>query len=275
MPIVRAVQYHKGIGDWGLVDLYHPTFEGEKPDFRPLILYFHGGGLESGSRENDLEPSFEILMADGVGIASFDYRLYQFEDDEKGERHLKPDSPRYPDFIEDAAEAVSWVLEQEDLRQRYTHFYISGSSAGAYLSLMLCFHPDYLEHHGIDSRDVDGYLFDAGQTTVHFNVLRERGQDPDGNVLDEAAPLEGVHAGWIGDRDKARLPRLCITWAEHDIPGRPQQNRRLVEKLRALGYPEERIFAVEYKGYEHCAYNGDPEVMVPLFMRLFDGALKL
>ena len=92
-----------------MLDLYLP--EG-KDEFLTMI-YFHGGGLElyTGGLENDPNvPSdysgskmdsakfLPAICADqGIAIATVDYRLY-------------PDA-KFPDFIEDVAEATAWVME--------------------------------------------------------------------------------------------------------------------------------------------------------------------
>ena len=55
--------------------------------------------------------------------------------------------------------------------------------------MMLCFDKKYLSLHGIDSDSVKGYIFDAGQVTSHFNVLKEKGKDPRSVIVDKTAPL--------------------------------------------------------------------------------------
>ena len=47
----------------------------------------------------------------------------------------------------------------------------------------------YFHTYGIDIRKISAFVFDAGQPTTHFNVLRERGMDSRRCIIDDAAPL--------------------------------------------------------------------------------------
>ena len=66
--------------------------------------------------------------------------------------------------------AVEMCIRDRGLTE---NLYVGGSSAGAYIAMMLCFDPAYLKPYGVSN--IQGYLFDAGQPTVHFRVLKERG----------------------------------------------------------------------------------------------------
>ncbi len=90
----------------------------------PVFVYFHGGGLENGSRRDCL-PMDSYLVAHGVAVAEAEYRMYP--------------TAHYPDFVEDAAAAVAWVREHISEYGHATGIFVGGSSAGGYLSMMLCF----------------------------------------------------------------------------------------------------------------------------------------
>ena len=161
----------------------------EREEF-DLFVYFHGGGLESGNKT--MHPSFsEYLTANGVAVVSADYRMYP--------------TAKYPEFIDDAARCVAYVKEHVSEWGRCEGIYVGGSSAGGYLSQMLCFDESYLGAYGVCVFDIAGFLHDAGQPTTHFNVLRERGMDTRRIVVDEAAPLY-----FVGCREK-NPPMLFIT----------------------------------------------------------------
>ena len=69
------------------------------PDGEPtaLLLYFHGGGFVEGSRDLTPMTHFAEDMTDaGIAVASVEYRMYP--------------SAKYPDFIEDAAEAMGATI---------------------------------------------------------------------------------------------------------------------------------------------------------------------
>ena len=85
------------------LDLYMP--ENEKPK---LFIYMHGGGLTSGSRDAGIR--FDMLVSDGIAVASLDYRMY-------------PDA-KFPDFIEDCARAVTFL--KTELDGKISGIYVGG-----------------------------------------------------------------------------------------------------------------------------------------------------
>jgi acetyl esterase/lipase len=101
---------------------------------------------------------------------------------------MYPDA-KYPDFIYDAAEAVAWTNKNMTDLFGCKNLYVGGSSAGGYLSMMLCFDKKYLASVGLDNSVIVGYLHDAGQPTAHFNVLKHSGIDRRRIIVDESAPL--------------------------------------------------------------------------------------
>ena len=212
---------------------YYPC---EDPASSPLFVFFHGGGLEAGDRGNGSDPVFTELARRGISVASAEYRLYP--------------AAKFPDYIEDAALAVSWCRENLG----HSVLTVGGSSAGGYLSMMLAMDVRYLAAYGIraqDKADVAGYFCDSGQPTVHFNILRERGLDTRLIRVDEAAPV--YFAGPVSDPE--RLPVIALTVADGDMINRPEQNRLMARTLTHFGWPEECVRFTEMKGYGHTGYN--------------------
>lgn len=202
----------------------------------PLLIWFHGGGLESGIHT----PSAEIVdfaQTYGIAVASCGYRMY-------------PEA-KYPDFVDDAARAVAHLLKDARADLAFSSVWVGGSSAGAYLAMMLCFDKNRLASLGVDNSRISGWIFDAAQPTTHYNILRERGEDTGRVVIDEAAPLYYVH-GELSEA--ARRPMLFIG-AENDIPGRNEQNALLRATLLAHGYPEANMESVIMPGYGHTEYD--------------------
>lgn len=142
-----------------LLDLYLP----EGKNF-PTLVYFHGGGLEGGDKQG--HPFIPYLASRGIAVVSANYRMY-------------PEA-RYPDFVQDAADAVAWTVRNVGSYGGDGRVFVGGSSAGGYLSMMLCFAEQYLGVHDIAPCRIAGWIFDAGQPTTHFRVLQERGPTPDG-----------------------------------------------------------------------------------------------
>lgn len=226
------------------LDLYMP--ENEKPK---LFIYMHGGGLTSGSRDAGIR--FDTLVSDGIAAASLDYRMY-------------PDA-KFPDFIEDCARAVAFL--KTELDGKISGIYVGGSSAGAYLSMMLLFDKHYLGAYGIDPFDINGWVLDAGQPTVHFNVLAERGLDPRLVRIDEAAPLWFVDEKLVPENRK--VPDVLIISSEHDMECRLEQLRLLEATMKHFGWQEDRLRFRYMEGYSHCSYIGEP-----VFAELIESIVK-
>ncbi len=205
----------------------------------PLFIYFHGGGLEAGDKDVFREHA-ELLASRGIASASVNYRMYP--------------SARFPDYLVDAASAVAFLKEKADDFGGFTRYYLGGSSAGGYISMMLYFDRSYLGAHGIDPDDLAGYVFDAGQPTTHFNVLRERGIDTRAIRVDEASPLFFIDSPVEDPLNKADL--LFIA-ADNDMPGRLEQHYVMLRTLYAFGYSPAKVTFRRMSGYNHCGYSGE------------------
>jgi len=193
-----------------------------------VFLYFHGGGLEAGDK-GDQTLLFDDLTRHGIAVFSANYRMYP-------EAH-------YPAFVEDAAAAAVWVLRHGKEHGAEGPVFVGGSSAGGYLSMVLCFDAGRLGALGCSPLDFAGFLHDAGQPTCHYNVLRERGVDPRRVLLDESAPL--YHVGTA-----EALPPVRVIVSDDDMPGRYEQTMLLLRTLKEFG--TEVPCTVMHGG--HCAY---------------------
>jgi len=96
---------------------------------------------------------------------------------------------------------------------------VAGQSAGAWIALMLCLNPRYLNALNLSPLDISGWIIDSAQTTSHFNVIkRERGENPLLQRIDEYAPLYYVD-------ENTRFTRMLLMFYREDMPCRPEQNR--------------------------------------------------
>lgn len=229
--IIKDIIYKEGIGDAGRLDLYVP--EGES--CTALLIYFHGGGLEGGDKEDD-GGIYTQLASKGIAVASANYRMY-------------PDA-EYPQYIEDAAGAVAWSLRHAGEWIRYGTVLTGGISAGAYLSMMLHFAPRFLRKYEIEEEQIGGYIFDAGQPTVHYNILRERGIDTKAVRVDEAAPIYYLE----GENVRRKKRPFLVLVSDSDIPGRRRQNELLIDTMKTHGYEEAWIDYRVMEGYQHVEY---------------------
>lgn len=161
-----------------VLDVYYPK---GKRDVA-TIVWFHGGGLTGGQKYIP-----EALKDQGMCIVAVNYRLY----------------PRVkaPVYIEDAASAVAWVFAHIE---RYggspSRIFISGHSAGGYLTSMLGLDKRWLAAHGIDANQIAGLIPLSGHTITHFTVRDERNIPGTQPVIDDLAPLYHV---------RADAPRYC------------------------------------------------------------------
>ena len=168
MKIIRDIPYCEPYHAEEL-DLYLPDAEIES-----VFVYFHGGGLSHGDKKS-AQRFASYLTERKIAVVSANYRMYP--------------NAKYPDFIYDAAAAVKWTKENLMETVKSGKIFVGGSSAGGYLSMMLCFDKKYLESVGLSNADIAGYFHDAGQPTAHFRVLVERGIDDRRIIVDESAPI--------------------------------------------------------------------------------------
>lgn len=221
MKSIYSVEYKKDL----VFDLHLP--EGNNFD---LFVYFHGGGLEKGSRRG-VEVFAEPLAERGIAVASVEYRMY-------------PDA-KFPEFIEDCAESVRFLRDYVGQYGNCRRIFVGGSSAGGYLSMMLCFDKRYFEAVGMKPTDIAGYIHDAGQPTAHFNVLKMEGEDSRRVIVDERAPMYFV------GMDKEYSPMLFIV-SDEDMFARYEQTLLMVKTLEHFGHKENVYLSLQHS--KHCKY---------------------
>ncbi len=207
------------------LDLYYPI---GKDDYAVLV-WFHGGGLEEGSK--DLP---EGLRNGGYAIATVNYRLYG-----KG--------AKCPDYTNDAAEAVAWVAKNiAEYGGDPSKIFIGGHSAGGYLALMLALDKSYLAKFGYDADKIVKAYPVSGQTLTHYTIRKERGLPFNTPLIDNMAPCNHVR--------KEGAPLVLFTGQRDlEMMGRYEENALLAAVLKALGHPVELF---EYEGKNHGSCMG-------------------
>ena len=221
MKSIYDIKYKNGL----CLDIHLP--EGEEYD---LFVYFHGGGLVKGKR-GGVEVFAQALAKRGIATASVEYRLMP--------------SAEFPDFIEDSADAIRWLVDHAQDYGRLNRIFVGGSSAGGYISMMLCFDERYLARVGMKPTDIAAYIHDAGQPTAHYNVLKSRGIDPKRVIVDEIAPLY-----FVGMAEKYS-PMLFIV-SDNDMVGRYEQTKLMVKTLCHFGHGD--VVSLRVMNGKHCEY---------------------
>jgi len=213
-----------------VLDIYYP----KNLKNAATIVWFHGGGLEGGNKEIP-----EALKNTGACIVGIGYRLYP-----------KVKAPKY---IEDAAAAVAWVFKNIDqYGGRPGLIFVSGHSAGGYLTLMLGLDKKWLGFYGIDANRIAGLIPFSPQCITHFTVRKERGIADTQPIIDDLAPLFHVRAD--------APPLLLITGdRELEMLGRYEENAYLMRMMKIAGHKQTKLY--ELDGFSH---GNMPEPAFPL-----------
>jgi len=227
------IEYHAGGGNSRSLDLYLPEGSGF-----PVFVFFHGGGIERGDKAGEACATVlpEYFTSKGIAFASANYRMYP--------------AARYPDYVLDAAEAVAWVRNNICDYGGDGRVIVGGSSAGGYLSMMLCYDKSFLGKWGIEPHGITAFVHDAGQPTTHFNIVKlEYGLDRRRVIVDEKAPL--YHIGEAAEY----APQLFFV-SDNDIGNRYEQTVLIIGTLKDLGYDMDRVELRYMEGYSHTRYLG-------------------
>ena len=225
------------------LDVYHP----KHIKHFPTVVWFHGGGLKAGNRKVP-----EELREKGIAVVAVNYRL-----------HPKVKSPAY---IADAAAAVAWTFRNiEKYGGSSKRIYVSGHSAGGYLTSMVGLDKRWLATHKIDPNAIAGLIPYSGHTITHFTVRKERGIDGKQPILDDMAPLFHVR--------KDASPLLLITGdRELELLGRYEENAYLWRMMQVVEHPDTKI--MELDGYNHGQMAKPAHPLLLRFIKRIEKTIK-
>ncbi len=184
-----------------------------KEGAQKTVVYIHGGGLDSGDKR-DAAAFLSALQEAGYSVISVNYRLYP--------------QAVFPEYIKDCAAALRFVSENAGKFGYAKNFAVIGSSAGAYILLMLLFDEKYLSEYGVSRDDFAAFLVDSAQPTTHFRVLEERGIERNAIRIDDASPLFFL-------KKCKTFPKLTIVTYEDDMFCRKEQNMMFSKALESYG----------------------------------------
>ena len=218
------------------LDVYQPP--GDKKF--PTVVWFHGGGLKGGKRSIP-----ERLQGNGIGIVAVTYRL----------------TPKVTvaDCIDDAAAAVAWTLKNIDsYGGTRDKVFVSGHSAGGYLTSMIGLDKSYLKKHGVDADEIAGLIPFSGHTITHFTERKARGIDGKQPIIDNMAPLFHVRNDCP--------PILFITGdRELEMLGRYEENAYMWRMMKVVGHQDCDL--MELDGYNHGQMADPAHPLLLRFMK--------
>lgn len=203
-----------------VLDIYYP----ENTQGFSTIVWFHGGGLVAGQKEIP-----ERLKEQGICVIGVNYRL----------------APKVKtvECIKDAATAVAWTFKNiASYGGNSDLIFISGHSAGGYLTSMVGLDKNYLEAFDMDANRIAGLIPFSGHTITHFTARKEIGIEGTQPLINDMAPLFHIR--------KDAPPLLLITGdREMEMLGRYEENAYMMRMMRVVGHKDTRIY--EMNGYGH------------------------
>jgi acetyl esterase/lipase len=210
-------------------DFYYPT---NIKNFS-TIIWFHGGGLTGGKRQIP-----EFLKEKGIAVIGVEYRL----------------SPNIKavDCIKDAAAATAWAFKNiEKYGGSTSLIFVSGMSAGGYLTYMVGLDKKYLAVHNIDANQIAGLIPFSGHAITHFTVRKEMGISGKQPIIDDMAPLYYV---------RADAPSMLIITGDRELEmlGRYEENAYMMRMLKVAGHRQVRIHELDGSNHGQMMYSALP-----------------
>ena len=215
---------------------YFLYYEPKQPVSGKVVVWIHGGGWNAGN------PKFfdyvgQYMAGAGYRFISIGYRL----------------SPKnkYPAQIEDVCAAFNKAIEHlNDKGIDTSKIIVSGPSAGAHLSSILCYSDSIQKQYGVDTSNVIGYIGVGGPYSFSvkmtmtlkmlLGMLFAKGYD-----RKEAEPVSLMN--------KRTFPMLLIQ-SRHDGLLYFECAEEFAEKAKAVGNRCE-IYEVEDKRNTHSWYT--------------------
>ena len=186
-----------------------------KGEALPVVVFFYGGGWNSGSRG---DYGFAGAAYAGQGFVALvpDYRLVP--------------AVRFPAFVDDGALAVKWA---RDNAARFggdpKRITLAGHSAGAYNAAMLSLDKRYLQRAGVDPKIIRAAALLAAPTDFYpFTEARARQAVGAWPHPAETQPISFA---------RADAPPMFLAHGSGDRVVFPHNSRNLAKRLQDLGAP--------------------------------------
>ncbi len=129
------------------LDMYVPANVNKRHDI-PILVFIHGGNWQQGNK-NLYRFVGSHFAKNGYMVIIPNYRKYP--------------QVKYPDFVEDAADAVAWAYKNgEKYGGNPETLYLMGHSAGGHIAAMLSSDQHYLEDAGVPFNNIKAFAGLAG-----------------------------------------------------------------------------------------------------------------
>lgn len=192
----------------------------------PVVVWYHGGGLTSGQKEI---PG--LLKKQGFVVVGVNYRLLP--------------KVKIDECLDDCAAALAWVFQNiSQYGGDAKKIFVSGHSAGGYITTMLGLDKTWLSRYGVDANNIAGLIPFSGQMISHFAYRKMNGIDNLQPTIDKYAPLYHVR--------KDAAPLVLITGDRNiELFDRYEENAYMWRMMNLIGRPDTQLY--ELGGYGHGA----------------------
>ena len=168
-----------------ILDIHKPATAAANGKGWPVVIHLHGGGMTGGSRNEGFDNSYnhfgDKFLAAGILEVTPGYRLVG-------------SGGTWPDYIRDAAAAAVWVRKNiEPYGGDPNSVFITGFSAGAYLTHMLAIDTTWFGELHFDPHQFAGFVSMSGQTKTHGTIQSDLKVN---NIMAEkpyAMPMGHIH----------------------------------------------------------------------------------
>ena len=148
------------------LDIYYP----ENLKDCPTVIWFHGGGLTSGNKSIPTK-----LKKSGMIVIAVNYRLLP--------------KVTISECLGDGRQPSLDFKEVEKYGGNKKKIFVSGHSAGGYLTAMIGLDKKWLKEYSIDADSLAGLIPFSGQVISHFSYRKMNGIDNHNLLSMNSAPL--------------------------------------------------------------------------------------
>lgn len=227
------------------IEVIVPESPAERP--RPVVVFFHGGGWNSGA-PGDYRFIGRQLAREGYVVMLPGYRLNA--------------EGRYPAMLEDGALALAWVKENA---ARFggdpAQVILIGHSAGAYNAVMLALERQWLGRVGVEDGFVRGVIGLSGPYDF-YPFTSDSARAAFGAVQDHSITQPVTFA-------RGDAPPMMLLTGDKDETVKPRNSMALAKALSDAGAPTRPVIIA---GLDHAGtiklmaapFNRDRRVIDPV-----------